>query len=360
MKKSIRACSKFYLAGSIEPKVRRARQSGFLRSTGRKNPQFEQALKLVLLALLAAVLCAGCSAKRAPDMAMEAPLGNVYAGVSRSGGAGYAAASSVMQAEASASGTLSTGEGDGAQFSENGQSATAERKLVKRAQLRVRVEDLAEADASINALMERHGAYAASTEIEENSRAYFIRVPHESYGDFLAAAGGMGRTLYRSESAEDVSLRYYDLAGRLATKRELLKTFQSYLGKAKSIEEILSVETRIAELQNEIDGTGKELRSLANLVDFATVALDLYGPVAANRYTGPTLGERIKELFGGFGGFVSTVLVVLAGAVIYGIPLLLLLALLFWLCFGRIGLMRKLWRAAAGNRGTGKTKNENP
>jgi hypothetical protein len=31
---------KFYLAGS-----KRARQSGFLRSTGRKNPQFEQALR---------------------------------------------------------------------------------------------------------------------------------------------------------------------------------------------------------------------------------------------------------------------------------------------------------------------------
>ncbi|MDR2477587.1 MAG: hypothetical protein LBD18_07375 [Treponema sp.] len=36
---------KFYLTGSIEPKVRRARKSGFLRSIDRKNPQFEQALK---------------------------------------------------------------------------------------------------------------------------------------------------------------------------------------------------------------------------------------------------------------------------------------------------------------------------
>jgi hypothetical protein len=32
---------KFYLAGS-----KRARESGFLRSIGRKNPQFEQALRL--------------------------------------------------------------------------------------------------------------------------------------------------------------------------------------------------------------------------------------------------------------------------------------------------------------------------
>ena len=204
--------------------------------------------------------------------------------------------------------------------------------------------------------MERHGAYAASTEIEENSRSYVIRVPHGAYDAFLAATGGMGRTLYRSESAEDVTLRYYDLEGRLATKQELLKTFQSYLGKAKDIEEILSVEARIADLQNEIDGTGKELRYLANLVDFATVTLDLYGPVAAVSYKGPTIGERIKELFSGFGDFVSTVLVVLVGIVIYGLPVLLLLALLFLLCFGRIGLLKKLWHIAVGKKGSRKNR----
>jgi hypothetical protein len=36
---------KFYLAGSIEPKVRRARKPGFLQSIDRKNPQVEQALR---------------------------------------------------------------------------------------------------------------------------------------------------------------------------------------------------------------------------------------------------------------------------------------------------------------------------
>ena len=338
----------FFLVSTRFPALRAAKHAFFSGSSLKAGIFRDARIKPGLLALLA-LICAGCSGKQSP----EGPAGNFYAGALRSERSAVAASIPAAQAETAADdGAPPEGE---AQF-----AGAAERKLVKRAQLRVRVEDLAAADASVNALMERYGAYAASTEIEENSRAYLIRVPHESYGAVLSAAGGMGRTLYRSESAEDVSLRYYDLAGRLATKRELLKTFQSYLGKAKNIEEILSVETRIAELQNEIDGTGKELRSLANLVDFATVALDLYGPVAASRYTGPTLGERIKELFGGFGDFVFTVLVVLTGAVIYGIPLLLLLALLFWLCFGRIGLIRKLWCAAAGRQRADQPKNETP
>jgi hypothetical protein len=226
----------------------------------------------------------------------------------------------------------------------------AERKLVKRANVRIRVENLVAADSSITGLMEKYGAYAASTVIDEDSRYYSIRVPSPAYDAFLVGMDGMGRMLHRSESADDVTLRYYDLEGRLATQRELLKTFQSYLGKAGNIEDILSVEARIAELQNEIDGTGRELRNLANRVDFATIDLTIQGPVASTPYRGPTLAERFKELFRDFGGFLSVLAVVLLGIVIYGIPVLLLLIFFFWILFGKIGLVKKLWRAAAGRK----------
>jgi len=63
---------------------------------------------------------------------------------------------------------------------------------------------------------------------------------------------------------------------------------------------------------------------------------------APNR--GLTFGERVKQLFGGFGGFLSTVAMVLIGIVIYGIPILVLLGLLFFLLFGKVGLAKKLWR----------------
>jgi len=225
-----------------------------------------------------------------------------------------------------------------------------ERKIVMTAQIRVRVENLDESDSLIKDLMKRYNAYARSTDIEDNSRRYSIRVPSPVYRVAIDEISGMGRILGRSESAEDVTLRYYDLEGRLATKKELLKTFQSYLGKAKTIEEILSVERRIAELQNEIEGTGKELRHLANRVDYATIELSVLGPIALSPYRGPTLGERLKELFGSFGNFLSSIVIILIGIVIFGIPILFLLIFFFWLLFGKIGLLKKLWRKAAGKQ----------
>jgi len=220
----------------------------------------------------------------------------------------------------------------------------AERKLIKRATVSIRVENLSAADDAVTALLKKYDAYAASTNIEENSRYYSLRVPAKFYDVFLAETGSMGRLINRYENTEDVTLRYYDLEGRLATKKELQKTFQSYLGKAKTIEEILSVEARLSELQYDIEGTGIQLRNLANRVDYATVDLSLLGPVISSPNRGLTFGERIKQLFGGFGGFLSTTAMVLLGIVVYGIPILLLLGLLYVLLFGKIGLAKKLWR----------------
>jgi hypothetical protein len=233
-------------------------------------------------------------------------------------------------------------ENDGATEAAN--MSNVERKLVKRANVRIRVENLDAADVSIAELLNKYDAYSASTNVEENSRYYSLRVPAQYYDIFLSEMNGMGRLLGRHESTEDVTLRYYDLEGRLATKKELLRTFQAYLRRANNIEEILAVEARISELQYDIEGTGIQLRNLANRVDYATIELSLLGPVTVTATRTITLSERMKQLFGGFGGFLSTMVIVIIGIVVYGIPIFAVVALLFWLFFGKIGLLKRLWR----------------
>ena len=233
--------------------------------------------------------------------------------------------------------------------------AVQTRKLVKRADLRLRVDDPAATEKPLSDLMEKYGAWPATAGIDENSRRYSIRVPSVSYNAMLAELEGLGKVLRRTENAEDVTLRYYDLESRLATRKELLKTYQSYLGKAKNIDEIMTVESRIADLQQEIDQTGTQFRNLANLVDYSTINVDIAGPVSAVSYSEPTLGEKLKELFSSFGGVASTALVVIMGIIIYAIPALLILILLYWILFGRIGLLKRLLYLAAGKKPAGKS-----
>jgi len=310
--------------------------------------------KIFLLTLTVAVLLTtGCS-KRAPKEAganfnvSGFAGGFAYDGVENQKRAMSTMAFETMAAEADVVAEYPVPQAaprvkDDAGGSPSANFPEAERKLIKHANVTIRVENLSAADDAVTAMLKKYDAYAASTNIEENSRYYSLRVPANYYDIFLAETGGMGRLINRYENTEDVTLRYYDLEGRLATKKELLKTFQAYLGKAKTIEEILSVEARISDLQYDIEGTGIQFRNLSNRIDYATIDLQLFGPVSSAQNRGLTFGERVKQLFGGFGGFLSTLAMVLIGIVVYGIPILIILGLLFLLFFGRIGLAKKLW-----------------
>jgi hypothetical protein len=227
----------------------------------------------------------------------------------------------------------------------------SDRKLIKTTNLYIDVDSLQKADELVSALMNEYKAYSTSTQIDGNQHTYIIRVPEDEYDAMLNQVNSLGKVRSRSDSAEDVTLHYYDLEGRLNMRRELLETYKSYLGRADNIEEILSVEQKIAELQNEIDMYGSQFTMLNNQIDYATIVLTLYGPEPRYVHYEPSLFDRVKDLFGGYSDFLSGAAIVIVQIIIYGIPILIAAALLFWLLFGKIGLMRKLWSMIARKKG---------
>jgi hypothetical protein len=235
-------------------------------------------------------------------------------------------------------------------FGENAQKIqeTAIRKLITSSNLQIRMENLDSGVNKLNKIMDKYDTYASSISVYENSRYFTLRVPAIKYQNFLDEITELGKIIRFNETTEDVTLRYYDLESRLNTKRELIVTFQNYLGRANNIEEILSVEKRIAELQAEIDDAGRQFRLLNDLIDYSTINLELLGPVSANNYERETISEKIKNLMAGFSGYVSTIIVVLLGIIIYGIPAIIILLLIFWLFFGKIGILKKLFKFVSG------------
>jgi len=222
-------------------------------------------------------------------------------------------------------------------------------KLIRRAVIFVQVSDLEEAEKPVREAINKYRAYFSNTEIRENVRSYTIRVPEIFFASLLEELRSMGRIIYQAESAEDVTMRYYDLEGHLKIKQELRLTFQEYLKTARTIEEIMIVERHLAELQNEIDRMGTEFRSLANLIDYATITFELRLPSSSVNSFRPALSERVITLFRSFGDFASLLLLIILGIIIYGIPSLCLFMLLYFVLFGKIGLMKKVWRIAGGN-----------
>ncbi len=225
-----------------------------------------------------------------------------------------------------------------------------ERKLVHRAYLSIEAEDILKAEAAVRAAAERVGGYVSAARRDGNSASFTLRVPRRAFDSTLSGLEGLGRILSRESSAEDVTLHYYDLEGRLATKRGLADTFRSYLGKAKNIEEILAVEARLAELQNEIDALGGQFAHLADLVDYATIDVYLSMPGGALPDSGPTLGDRLGRIFRSFGSFLGAMAAGIVAVIVFGIPALAVAAAAYWLLLGRVGLLLRLFRLVSGKR----------
>jgi hypothetical protein len=218
------------------------------------------------------------------------------------------------------------------------------RFLITTASLEIRTESLDNETVKITGLLEKYNSYSSETRIYENQRKYTIKVPASNYKPLLEELTNIGKVIYSSERTEDATIKYYDLESRLNTKRELMRTYQNHLGRAQKMEDILTAEAKIAELQNDIDAAGSEFKALSNLIDYSTIKLELLGPVTANNYGKESLGDRVKQLFAGISDYASTVSLILLGIVIYGIPSIIIITLLYWILFGKIGLLKRVWR----------------
>lgn len=145
-----------------------------------------------------------------------------------------------------------------------------------------------------------------------------IRVPTSSLDNFLASLVAVGTTVQRTDSAEDISEQYYDSASRLESQRAQLKRLQEMYASAETVEELLSIEARIGEVQYEIESLESALARWDSQIHYSTVHVYLSEVAEANRFVTmeTTLGDRISKAFKNsinwLVGFFQDALVVLA------------------------------------------------
>jgi hypothetical protein len=227
--------------------------------------------------------------------------------------------------------------------------ATAGRKLVYQASMDIEAADLEATETFLDAAVQAAGGYVERRSADTSSIYMQVRVPVAALEGLMDALAGQGRTLGRSLNAEDVTDNYFDLEGRLRNKRLLEARYREYLSEAGTMDEILQVERSLSEVTTEIEWLEGSFRDLGKRIDLATLSVSIHTPYNADP-SRPTLGQSMRRLLGGFGEALRIFLVILAGLVVYGIPAILALAGLWWLAFGRLGLLRRLFALAGRNK----------
>ena len=213
---------------------------------------------------------------------------------------------------------------------------TQGRKLIRTVRLSAETEDYTAFMEGLQARVAQCGGYLesvdASTSGSRPSASVTIRIPANRLNEMSDAISQSSNILHRSESQEDVTLQYVDTESRVSALRTEQERLNELLAQAESLDDILRIEDRMAEVRYQLESAESRLRVLANQVDFATIYLDVrqvetYTPVEEEGFW-----ERIGHGFVSSAENVWEFLKDLFSTLIIGLPYLLLLGLVVLVC----------------------------
>lgn len=219
------------------------------------------------------------------------------------------------------------------------------RKKILTANISLEVPDLTETETSLKLLVAEFGGWIDRSSMYTNSISLTLRVPAEELDAFLLMTGKLGEVTSRSISADDVTDYYFDTETRLETLRVLQEKYTEYLKKAKDMEDIITIERELSNTISEIESMERTMRRLDGQISYSTVYFNAELPpeeqVSGNL---PNIAQGLKELGYGFISLLYYIGIGLLYTVIFGVPIVLVLGLVYLVGWGRVGLIRKFFR----------------
>lgn len=213
------------------------------------------------------------------------------------------------------SGSIIGTEGDNGDVSVSEEStANDTRKLITTMNITAETKQLQELVDSLSEEIEKNGGYIESSDIYMNSNKYdydaeyssdnnaanlVIRMPENKLNDFINGFSSIANITYKNSSVQDVSLTYVDVQSRIASLEIEKERLSQFMEQAKKLEDMLTLEERLTEVQYEIESYTSQLRNMDNRISYATLYLSL---TQVSTYTEPVVeekgfGERIAEGF---------------------------------------------------------------
>lgn len=230
-------------------------------------------------ALCAAVMLAGCGSSAADTMSSDYQYATssdkAAAAEEYYYDAGYGTT-------ASAAGTAEAEYNSGSvAAADEPQVADTGRKLIRNVTMNVETKEFDVMLETVQDKVKELGGYIESMDVYNGSSysgyrnarnsSLTVRIPRNSLEAFLDCVSDIGNVTNRSDSVEDITLTYVDTESRkeaLAIEQERLLAL---LDKAESIEDIITIESRLSEVRYQLESIESKLRTYDNQVDYSTV-----------------------------------------------------------------------------------------
>ena len=282
-----------------------------MRST-KKNRNGKTAA-LILAGCMALSMLAGCGSSRSQSYDSAYKSSSVNSAAAEAAYADDAYYDSYDYEESYDMAMYDNGSAAGASSITTENASTSNRKLIRNASLTVETKEFDALLISLDERIKSLGGYVENMSGNYGSRyssyrsgksAYITaRIPADKLDGFIGAVGEEANITNKSESVTDVTLDYVDMESHKKMLKEEQDRLLEFLEQAETIEDIITIEDRLAEVRYQLESMESQLRTYDNKIDYSTVTIDVrevidYTVVVEEEKT-PV--ERMKE------GFVRSV-----------------------------------------------------
>lgn len=224
--------------------------------------------KLLSLALALVLLLCGCSAASQRDETSNS--------FDVSSPAAPAAPEGNMMTSEESDAVLDTGEAGGLAG-----DPLASRKVIRDATLRIQTLEYDKFLPALEQAVLDVGGYVSSRYSSGNS--YYgkhlrsaeleVRVPADRLDEFLTGVSGLGNVVDRRESLRDVTTAYVDTEAHLNALRTERDALLEILAAADTVEDLITVQNRLSDVQYEIESYEAVLRTYDDQIAMSTVTM---------------------------------------------------------------------------------------
>lgn len=233
-------------------------------------------LRILALLLVAVLLLSGCA---------KAPAADGYENM-----AGTVAGNGVYE--------------NGAE-TENSTGIEENRKLIRTVNMEAETSDLDAILADLDAQLMALGGYVQNKSVQNGRNGAIryatltLRIPADKLDSFVGHVEGATNILSSSEKAEDVTLKYSATESRIKALETEEARLLELLAKAENLNDLLTLESKLAKVREELETVKSQLKLYDSLVDYGTVNLNI---TEVKEFTvveeeEPTAWERISTGF---------------------------------------------------------------
>lgn len=159
-----------------------------------------------------------------------------------------------------------------------------------------------------------------------------VRVPSANYYDFISELDGTGKIISKSSSIDNISQKYYDTTTQIEALKVQEKNLLEMMEKCETIEDMITVESRLSEIQYKISSLTTDRVYMDMDVAYSYVNIDIREVMEYNYAQKPvkknTFMDRLKNVinntYTGFLKFLEVVLFIIIELIPYIIIVLII------------------------------------